>query len=121
MAHESATIAGKRYAHSIVGWSTYRDQASWSEYNVNYRCTEFRSSIGLIDESASGQTRAFSIRADDATTSLGSAGLGSAKSVSADISGVYRIRLAIGRSGNDNAESKGAFANPQVYCLTSPS
>lgn len=105
-------IGGVTYPHS----TTVRNTQS-REYNVNYRCTKFRASIGMSDTAPSGASRDMTLFIDDASKSFGTVTLGAARKVTADISGAFRLTLAAS-GGNKDAYS--SFGTPQVYCLGKP-
>lgn len=115
------TIGGKNYTHSpSFGWALGGyNRDGWADYNVNYRCTKFRATIGLSDRSTTGAARTFSLRVDDLTIPFGTRSIGAGLPVSANISGAYRIRLNANLNGNDTW-GMAVFGNPKVYCSARP-
>jgi len=114
-----ASIGGRNYPESVVfGWTGYSVDG-WAEYNVNYRCTQFRATIGLLDSSKSGSTRSFSLGVDSISVQFGTRGVGAGLPVKADIAGAYRIKLNTLRDGNSIA-GYATFGTPQVYCSSAP-
>ena len=110
-------IGGETFERSVYfsDWTN----PYWADFNVSYKCTTFRATIGLDDDSKTGAERSFSLGVDSSTVSFGTRGIGMGLLVSADITDANRIRLNATANGNTQYGYP-AYGNPQVYCSTAP-
>lgn len=117
---DTRSVGGKKYRHSATfGWGPGGyNESGWADYNLNYRCTNFRATIGMQDNSQTGSKRTFSLSIDDTNVNFGTVGLGAGKPVTANVSGAYRIRLKSLTA--NNTWGLGVFGTPQVYCKAKP-
>jgi uncharacterized protein YraI len=114
------SIGGKTFRDSLIISGLYDDPIDgWADYNVNYKCTTFRATIGMRDDSVTGAVRSFGLGIDSTTVNFGTRGLGAGLAVTADITDAYRIRLSSTPDGN-KIDGRPVFGTPQVYCSTAP-
>lgn len=115
------SIGGKYYKNAAsFGWALGGyERAGWAEYNVNYRCSTFKATIGVADASTSGAQRNFTLRVDDLAKNLGDKGIGRGTAVTEDISGSFRIRIGSAGLGN-STWGMGTFGSPRVFCSKAP-
>jgi hypothetical protein len=81
-------------------------------YNLNHDCKRLRGTFGLDDRSAADGTATMSLTADGAQKFVGSFALTQSQAVTADITDVFRIRVAtVNFRGGF-----GAVGTPEVLC-----
>lgn len=116
---DDALIGGVTFGQSLLAQPGVWSGDAWADYNVSYKCTKFRATIGMDDSARTGAVRSFSLGIDSTTQEFGSRGIGAGLLVSADITDANRIRLNVKMNGNE-VDGLGAFGTPQVYCSTAP-
>lgn len=115
---QEAILRGVRYTRSLVNMS---EGGGTAFYNVNGKCTKFRATVGMDDDSANGATRSFALRSDDIRTHLTTTSVGNPVKVTGDVKGAFRIGLELGTRLDDRSGySYGVFGNPQVFCSKAP-
>ncbi len=88
---------------------------STSTWNVEYKCTRFRSDYGLASTSATGAISQFALLKDAVRVPLGVLALGQVGTADVDITGAYRLTFETSKSGS-TAAGDSAWGNPQVLC-----
>ncbi|MFC6154595.1 hypothetical protein [Nocardioides yefusunii] len=114
--HASTSIAGRAFSRSVGSY--YDRRSGWGEYNLGYKCDEFRAEIGLRDDSETGAVRRFVASLDGAETSLGDKGLGSVTSVRIDTRTRFRLRLDV--VDVSNPDGWGYYGNARILCQSKP-
>lgn len=110
------SIGGTAYPHS-PGAADGDDAGS---YNLSYRCTQFRATIGIDDESSSAMKYRFAIRVDDGDEQvLGTFGVGRGTSVSVSTGGGFRLHLENAEI-DDGSDGWAVWGNARLLCLTRP-
>lgn len=112
-----AMIGGVNFTKSV--YSDWGTGDVWADYNVSYKCTAFRATIGMKDNSSTGAVRKFTLDVDSTAVELGSRGIGAGLAITVDITDANRIRLNATRDGN-TIRGYAAYGTPQVYCSTAP-
>lgn len=121
----AANIGGVHYSRSVFNrdgfWWDYQPYGEW---NLSYRCIEFRAAIGLGDTSSSDGRVAFRATVDGADTNLGTKQIGPATPVSLDVRHRLRIRLTdvyvAGPESGDEDDLLGVWGNARVLCAGRP-
>lgn len=115
---QEATLRGVRYTRSLVNMS---EDGGTAFYNVNGKCTKFKATVGIDDDSANGATRSFALRSDDIRTHLTTTSVGNPVKVTGEVKGAFRMGLELGTRLDDRSGySYGVFGNPQVFCSKAP-
>lgn len=114
--HRSTTMAGRTFSKSVGSDDPWL--SGWGEYNLGYKCDQFRADIGLSDESQSGTVRRFVASLDGAETTFGDKGLGSVTAVSLDVRSRFRLRLDV--VDVSTPSGYGYYGNARVLCQSKP-
>jgi len=113
-------LIGKYYSSAlIIGSANPAGRTGWAEYNLSYKCSAFRTTVGLEDSSASGSTVQFSTKLDGSNVAGGSvsANLGQAKKIEISTAGSFRVRLEYSIV---SGSAKPMWAYPSILCTGSP-
>lgn len=106
---------GTQLAHEFRG-----SDRGYSEFNLGYKCSEFSTSIGLVDSSSSGSSVIFDVAIDGNAVSgiRRSVALGRLETLSIAVTGGFRLRLANERSSGSRGYP--AWPNAKILCTAKP-
>jgi hypothetical protein len=121
----TTAIAGVNYVSSVGNIANFWwDNDPYGEWNLSYRCTKLRATLGLSDDSASGSSVLFSAYADSVETAFSAMSIGQARTIEVDVRSAFRLKIVdhfiAGPSGSGPAESYGVWGNARVLCAGTP-
>ncbi|WP_026118758.1 NPCBM/NEW2 domain-containing protein [Nocardiopsis salina] len=110
---ERVEIDGEVYNRALFSedCGAHMSCAGWAEYNLSRNWDTFTTSVGITDESASGETATFSVQVDGETVATESTALGELVEIEVDVSDALRMRVEV---ETDNSDVFPAWTDPTL-------
>ncbi|CAN5284936.1 hypothetical protein BH09ACT12_BH09ACT12_25950 [soil metagenome] len=110
---DPATINGRTFKKSLV--SDDYPGTSFIEYNLSRKCTQFRTTGGIEDNSETGANGNLEIFGDGNSVYSQDFSLGESSPISLSMDDVLRIRIET-TTDNDGIDESVALGTPQAFC-----
>jgi len=123
----TVTMGAKNQTHSVGSLWSYGSFGGWTggsaEYNLSYRCTTLRATIGIPDTSGTKASWGFQVTVDDTTGPDTYVGLGQPKQLQVDLRNGFRLTLTNDRIDGDpwqDYQADAVWGHAQLLCLGRP-